>query len=195
MKFNFKTIFIVIFFIIFALSLFDGNYSSLIPLALLIFIGLVIYRKKSNKNNKTKKKGGFVEGFIEGFNSKSDKKVSKKNEDYEEIDSDKKVSKKNEDYEEIDYESNASRKKSGLGSFLAGGIAANKISSPGIPPTITFEDPNVVIMGIRPKGREWSVKVGRREGGKVKQLGNFTVSKQTSSGHSYGGNYRVYHSK
>jgi hypothetical protein len=144
-----------------------------------VLIVLTYRHFKSKKNNQpeTKKKGA-LNAFMEGFNSTSGKKVSKKN----------------EDYEEVDYESNTSKKKGGLASFLAGGIVANKISNPGAPPTITFGDPDVVVMGMKPRGRDWYIKVGRREGGKVKQLGNITVGSTTSSGSSYGG-YTVYHSK
>ena len=160
MKLNFKTVLISIAFIIFAYFLSaDGNWSALIPLALIIaLIGLIMNRKKSNKVKKTS-------------------------------------TKTNSGYEEVDYDGKVSKKKGGLGSYIMGGIVANKISSPKIPPTVTFENPDTVVMGIKPKGREWLVKVGKREGGRVKSLGSFTVSNYSSSGSSYGGKYTVYHNK
>lgn len=143
-----------------------------------VLIVLAYRHFKSKKNNQTKtKKKGALDAFMEGFNSTSGKKVSKKN----------------EDYEEVDYESNASKKKGGLASFLAGGIVANKITQRLNPPTVIFEDPDYVVMGIIPKtATTWTLKIGKKDSkNRVSHYTNYTISKYTSSIST--GRGKIYH--
>lgn len=116
---------------------------------------------------------------LKNISSKSKKNISKNSLGYEKVSNVK-----------------TGNKKGGLGSFLAGGLVANKITGSSTPPTIIFEDTRYVTMGMKKKVSGWEIKVGEKtSNGRVSQIGNINVNRNSSSGNCGKARYKVYYNK
>ena len=99
-------------------------------------------------------------------------------------------------YQEINKPQNSSKKKSGLGTFLLGGLAAKAATAPQGRPTVVFDNPDVVVTKMKHKfGGEWSVWYGVRDSkNRIDTKGYINCTKYKKSGSVGGYNYTVFFS-
>ena len=118
---------------------------------------------------------GYKHAIVEEIKARRARKLIKKQKEEEE--------KKNKGYVEINKPVN---KKPGIFTALAGIAAAQRAKNAMSPPTVVFHDPTVVVIGMKPKGVEWVIKYGTRDGRSFSRTGSFTVNRYCKE-HTAGG--------